>query len=94
MLDEGGLNGVQDFALGQPFDRGDLRAVQADGKRQTGIDAPAVDQHRAGAALAAVAALLGSGEIEPLAQQVEQGDARILKVEFVLATVDGKADGE
>ena len=37
------------------------------------MDAPAVDQHGAGAALAVVAALLGAGQAQPLAQHVEQG---------------------
>ena len=55
----------------------------ADGEREAGIDAPAVDQDGAGAALAAVAALLGAGQVEALAQEVEQRDARI--VEFDLA---------
>ena len=50
-----------------------LRAVLHDGEREAGIDAPSVDQHRAGAALAVIAALLGAGEVEMIAQRVEQG---------------------
>ncbi len=46
-------------------------------ERQARIDAPAVDDHRAGAALAVVAALLGAGEMQMLAQRVEQRGARI-----------------
>ena len=38
--------------------------------------APAVDQHRAGAALAVIAALLGAGQVEMVAQRVEQGRPR------------------
>ena len=49
------------------------------GERQAGIDAAAIDEDGAGAALAAVAALLGSGQIEPLAQQVEQRDAGVVE---------------
>ena len=56
--------------------------------------APAVDQHRAGAALAAVAALLGAGQVEPLAQQVEQRDARVVERDVAPLAVDGEADGE
>ena len=40
---------------------------------EAGIDAPPVDQHRAGAALAVVAALLRAGQVEMVAQGIEQG---------------------
>ena len=46
-------------------------------ERQAGVDPPAVDDHRAGAALAVVAALLGAGEMQMLAQRVEQRGARV-----------------
>ena len=46
-------------------------------ERQAGVDAAAVDDHRAGAALAVVAALLGAGEVQVLAQRVEQRRARV-----------------
>ena len=72
VLEERRLHRVQLVAFGQPFDRGDLAALVHHGERQAGVDAPAVDQHRAGAALAVVAALLGAGEAEVLAQRVEQ----------------------
>jgi hypothetical protein len=48
-----------------------------DGERQAGIDAPAVDDDRAGAALAVVAALLGAGQVQVLAQRVEQRGAGV-----------------
>ena len=48
-----------------------------DGERQAGIDPPPVDDHRAGAALAVVAALLGAGQVQMLAQRVEQRGARV-----------------
>src|SRR5206468_2304075 len=67
VLDEGGLHGVQLAIPRQALDGEHVGAVVADGERQAGVDAPAVDQHRAGPALAAVAALLGAGEVEPLA---------------------------
>ena len=59
-------------------------------QRQTGIDPPSIDDDGAGAALTAVAALLGSGEIEPFAQKVEQRDARIIKLDRARDTVDGE----
>ena len=46
-------------------------------KRQAGQHAPSVDQHGAGAALAVVAAFLGAGQAEMLAQRVEQRGADI-----------------
>ena len=94
MGDEGGLHRMQRVALGEALDGDDVGAVVADGERQAGIDAPAVDQHGAGAALAAVAALLGAGEVEPLAQQVEQRHARIverrrpLRTPFTVSVMD------
>ena len=48
----------------QAFDGGDRRAPSLHHRqRQAGVDAPAVDQHGAGAALAVVAALLGAGQV-------------------------------
>ena len=69
--DEGGLHRMQRLALGKAFDGGDACAVKGGGQRQAGIDAPAVDQDGAGAALAAIAALFGAGQVKALAQQVE-----------------------
>ena len=57
------------------------------GQRQAGQHAPAVDQHGAGAALAVVAALLGAGQAEVLAQRVEQRGADIER-NAMLAAVD------
>ena len=90
MGDEGGLQRMQLVATRHAFDGGDGGAVMADGERQTGIDAPAVDQDGAGAALAAVASLLGSGEVEALAQQVEQCDAGIIEYDGSHDAVDGQ----
>ena len=56
-------------------------------ERQARQDALAVDQHRAGAARALVAALLGAREPRPLAQQVEQALAR-LQLDRILLAVD------
>src|SRR5262249_46324575 len=63
MRDEGGLHRVKLVAVRDAFDCRDLGSVMADGERKTGIDSPAVDQNRAGPALAAVAALLRSGQV-------------------------------
>jgi hypothetical protein len=53
---------------------GDFIAIVSYGKRKAAIDSPSVRQHGAGAALAVIAALLGAGQGEILAQQVEQRD--------------------
>src|ERR1700730_9435894 len=59
MCDEGGLDGMQRVSLGQALDRQDMRAVVTDRESKARIDSPPVDEDRAGAALPAVAALLG-----------------------------------
>ena len=64
--------GMQAVAVWRALDRGDARPCADDGKRQARQDAPAVEQHRAGAALAVVAAFLGAGKAETLAERVEQ----------------------
>jgi len=62
-------------------------AVVGDRQRQARIDPPSVDQDRAGAALAAVAAFLGAGQVESFAQQVEQRDARIVELDVPLHAI-------
>jgi hypothetical protein len=44
--------------------------------------------------LAAVASLLGSGEMETLAQEIEQRDARVFQLDVPSHPVNGEADGE
>jgi hypothetical protein len=48
-----------------------------DRKRQTGSDTATIDMDRAGTALSVVAALLGAGQGEVFAQDVQQGGAWI-----------------
>ena len=55
---------MQLVAVRHALDGQDVGAVVADRQGEAGIDPPAVDQDRAGAALAAVAALLGSGQVQ------------------------------
>ena len=94
MRDERRLHRMQFVAMRDALDGENLGAVMAHRQRQAGIDPPAVDQHRAGAALAAVAALFGAGQIQPLAQQVEQRDAGIVEFDAPPHAVDGEVDGE
>ena len=55
---EGLLDGMQLAVLGEAFDGGDLAAFAAEGGHQAGMERLAVEPHRAGAAVAGVAALL------------------------------------
>ncbi len=74
MFQEGELDGVQDVAARQAFDRGDVRPLMHHRELKAGQDAPSTHQHRAGTALPLVAALLRAGQIQAVAQQVEQRD--------------------
>jgi hypothetical protein len=67
MLDERGLHRVQMVGLAQTFDRGDLVALVHHRQAEAGIDAHAIHQHGARAALAMVTALLGAGQLQILA---------------------------
>jgi hypothetical protein len=58
---------------------------------QAGVDAAAVDQHRAGAALALVATLLGAGQVQVFAQRVEQGGAGVER-QFARLAVHAQGD--
>src|SRR6266566_2204656 len=64
LVDEGLLHRVQPAArFGEPLDRRD-RTAHRDREGQTGEHPRPVDQYRAGAALAMVAALFRAGEAE------------------------------
>src|SRR5207244_8421356 len=53
-----------------------IGAVLHNGECETGIDPPPVQQHGARAALAMIAALLRAGQVEMVAQRIEQGGPR------------------
>ena len=81
MVDEGLLHRMQRAvagadAPGQPLD-GRHRLAHGDRQGQAAQHPLAADQHRAGAALAMVAALLGPGQAHVVAQGVEQRRARV-----------------
>ena len=61
----------------EAFDGRDLVALVHRGEAEARVDAAAVDVDGAGAALAVVAAFLRAGEVQMLAQAVEQRGARI-----------------
>jgi hypothetical protein len=56
-----------------------MRAVTTECESEARIDPSSVDQHRARAALSAVAALLGAGQIKSFAQEIKQRDPWIVQ---------------
>jgi len=85
------LDFVHLFRAADPFDGRDFTAFGLDGKHGAGINRVAIDQHRAGAAGAAVANFLATGEVEPVAQCVEQGHARF-DIHAAALSIDLKRD--
>ena len=73
---------------GHALNRHHLGALGLEGGENTGIDAVPVDDHRAGAALGLVAADLGAGQPQVIAQHLSQKAAG-RDVERVRCTVDG-----
>ena len=61
MGDKSRLHRMELVASGEALDGYHLGAIEADRQRQAGVDAAPVEQDRACAALAAVAAFLGAG---------------------------------
>ena len=88
------LYGMKAVALRYALDRQDLGAVETNCKREARIDPPSIDEHGAGAALAAIAALLGSCQIQPFAQQVKQRDTRVIERDDSRDAVDGESGGK
>ena len=74
---ERGLHRMQVFRLTNAFDRRDLVALMHRGKAKTRIHAPTIDVHRAGTALAMIASLLRSGQVQMFAETIEKSRARI-----------------
>jgi|tagenome__1003787_1003787.scaffolds.fasta_scaffold20273636_2 hypothetical protein len=77
MADERLLHRMQAAGGRQPFDGGRLPILALGRERQARQHALAVEQHRTGAARALVAALLRAGQLELVAQRVEQRDAAV-----------------
>ena len=91
LVPEGLLDGVQLVAVRQTFDGHDLTAFGLDGEHGAGLDGLAVDDHRAGAALAGVAAHVRARETGDVAYVVHEQEAGF---DFVLPPppVDGGRD--
>ena len=92
MIHEGLLHRMQLVAIRQPFDGADLLAIGLHGEHQAGAHRLAVDDDRAGAADAVLAADMGAGLPAILADGVSQCAPR-LDADRVVAAVDGQGDG-
>src|SRR3954452_1042335 len=77
IADERGLHRMQRSVRRETFNRGDPLARVHDRQRQAGVVTAAINQHRARAARTLIATFFRAGEIEMLAQCVEQRRARI-----------------
>ena len=91
--DERFLHRVQLPAVRNAFDRRQRRALHLQDRRQAAVDQLAVEEHRARAALPLAAAFLGAGQVQLLAQHVEQPRHRVGLDADGLA-VDGERDGD
>src|SRR5512141_1924495 len=89
---EPGLEGRSPWpAGGNALDRGDLAAVGLDREDRAGLHRQPVEVDRARAALRGVAADLRAGQVEVLAQDVDEHAAR-LDLEVVGLAVDDQPD--
>ena len=77
VFEEGGLDGVEFVAVGEAFNGCNLGTLDDGSEGEARVDAAAVDEDGAGAALSVVATLLGAGEREVLTQGIEQGGAGV-----------------
>src|SRR5581483_8620924 len=77
VVDEGGLYGVRLRAASEAFGSNNLLALGLDGERSARVHGAVVHQHRAGAALSAIADTFRAGDVQVLAQGVEQRDPRL-----------------
>ena len=87
LLDEGALDRRRRLDRSQAFERRDLPALQQHQRRDAGQHRLAVDDHRAGAALAEAAAEFGGVELEIVAQHIEQRRIGI-RVDLMVLTID------
>ena len=87
---KGFLHRMKSIALCHALDRQNLSAVVADRKRKARIDPSSVEQDRAGAALAAITALLGSGQSQAFTEKIQEGDARVIELDSSRDAIHGE----
>jgi hypothetical protein len=68
---------VRRLGRAHPLDRGHVPTVQLSHEREAAQDAPTVHEDGADTAGTLVAALLRAGQVEALAQQVQEADASV-----------------
>jgi hypothetical protein len=90
LVDERLLHRIGMLTRAKAFQRHDVAAGAAFDRNDAGTRGNAVDQHRAGAALAEPAAIFRAVQFEIVAQHVEQGSVR-RGVDVVVAAVHGQA---
>ena len=66
------LHRMQGLALGEPFNRDNIRALSLRRQHGAGFDGAAIEMHRATAALAGIATNMGTRQPQMVAQQVHQ----------------------
>ena len=81
---------MQVSGLPNAFDRRDFVALVHHREREAAVHAPAVHMDGAGAALPVIAAFLGAGQMDPLAQRVEQRGARVEAAQRVVLAIDAE----
>src|SRR5688572_17427282 len=91
MLDEGRLHGMEIIRRAKALDRRDRVAFVHHGKAKTGVDADAINEDCARAALPVIASLLGAGQMEVLTKGVEQGGTGI-EIKLLACPVDIEGD--
>ncbi len=83
---------MQIFRLTNALNGRDLFTLMHRGEAKTGIHPPAIDVHGAGTALAMIASLFRSGQVQMLAKTIEKSCARI-DPKIMLLTVDTERNG-
>ena len=78
--------------VAQALDRGDVGTLRLHGEDRAGLDRTAVEMHGACTALSGIAANMGTGEMELVADQLDQEGPGI-NVDLDGATVDGQSKG-
>src|SRR4051812_24000453 len=91
MLVKGALHRMQHAVLCQAFDGGDLRSFHLGGEERTTFHGYAVHMHHTGAALTGVAADMGAGQAQLLAQEIDQKGA-VLGLSRYLLAVHGECN--
>src|SRR5664279_4398718 len=87
------LHRMQLAVLGEPFDRRDGAALHLRREHRARLDRAPVHVHGAGAALRGVATDVGAGQLQGLAQELDEQRARIDRPGDGLA-VDGERNGD